>query len=313
MRDAPITETDIRLGLLGAGPWGQRYIATIKALAGTRLTAVASRNPATKSLVPEDCRVVEDWRAVVTADDVDAIIVATPPKLHAEMAEAALEAGRPVMVEKPMTMSLETAQALERKSQQREILVMFGYTQLFNAAFRKLKRTLPEIGLVRHIVSNSGNWGPFRPDVSALWDYGPHDLAMCIDLVEAVPTRVSARREAHEKIDDGMGERYLIDLTFPRNITAQIRVGNLVRPKRRRLEVQGAKGTLMFDDLAEQKLMQRIRHSEKPLAYDAELPLTTQVREFAAAVRFRRPSDPTLQLGREVVEILTRCEQQIRR
>jgi len=172
---------------------------------------------------------------------------------------------------------------------------------------------LPEIGVVRHIVSNSGKWGPFRPDLSALWDFGPHDLAMCIDLVEALPIRVTARREAHDKVENGVGERYLIDLTFPRNITAQIRVGNLVRPKRRRLEVQGERGTLMFDDLAEQKLIQRIRHTEKPLAYEAELPLTTQVREFAAAVRFRRPADASLQLGREVVEILARCEQQIRR
>jgi len=313
MRDAVTTEADIRLGLLGAGPWGQRYIATIKTLAGTRLAAVASRNPATSTLVPPDCRVVEDWRAVVAADDVDAIIVATPPQLHAEMAEAAIEARRPVLVEKPLTLSLETAQTLERKSQQREVLVMVGHTQLFNAAFRKMKRSLPEIGLMRHIVSNSGNWGPFRPDVTALWDYAPHDLAMCIDLVEAVPTRVTARREAHEKIEGGLGERYLIDLTFPRNITAQIRVGNLVRPKRRRLEVQGTRGTLMFDDVADQKLIQRLGHVEKALSYDAELPLTTQVREFAAAVRFRRPADASLQLGREVVEILARCEEQIRR
>ncbi len=308
-----MTEADIRLGLLGAGRWGQRYIETIKTVAGTRLAAVASKNPDTRKIVATDCRVYADWHELVKTADIDAVIIATPPRLHAEMAEAALDAGRPVLIEKPMTLSVETAQALERKSRAQNVLVMVGHTQLFNAAFRKMKRSLPDIGLVRHIVSNSGNWGPFRSDVSPLWDYAPHDLSMCIDLLEALPTRVVARREARETVDHGVGERYLIDLTFPRNITAQIRVGNLVRPKRRRLEVTGERGALMFDDLAEQKLTERLGRAEKPLSYDSERPLTTQVREFVAAVRFRRASDPSLQLGREVVEILARCEDQMKR
>jgi predicted dehydrogenase len=306
-------EAEIRIGLLGAGRWGQRYIETFKLVPGVRLTALASRNPASRSLVPEGCRISENWSDVVRGEDVDAVIVATPPKLHAEMADAALEAKKPVLVEKPFTLSVETAKALEQKSAARNVLLVVGHTQLYNVAFRKLKRSLPEIGMIRRIVCNAGNWGPFRQDVTALWDWGPHDVAMCLDVVEASPTRVSARVEAREQIEGGVGERYLIELGFPRNITAQIRVGNLVRPKRRRFEVQGEKGDLVFDDMAEQKLMRRLGSSERPVAHESELPLTTLVREFASAVRFGRRADSSLGLGREVVEILTRCDAQIRR
>jgi len=310
MRDVPVVARDIRLGLLGAGRWGQRYIETIRGLPGMQLAAVSSRNPDTAKLLPSGCRVDADWRAVAADAEVDAVIVAAPPALHASMALAAIEARKPVLIEKPMTLALVDAQEIEAKARERDAVVMVGHTQLFNAAFRRLKRALPEIAPVRRIVSSSGNWGPFRAELSALWDYAPHDVAMCIDLLEATPVRVSARREVHEKVEGGFGDRYLINLAFPRNMTAEIRTGNLLRPKRRWLEVQGEKGAVYFDDLAENKLTHRIGKKEVALTFDAELPLTTQVREFVSAARFGHADATSVQLGREVVEVLARCEAQ---
>lgn len=310
MREADTPARPIRLGLLGAGRWGQRYIETIKSLSGIQLAAVSSRNPETAKLVPAGCRIHAEWRAVIADADVDAVIVAAPPALHASMAVAAIEAKKPILVEKPLTLSVADAQEIETKSRDHGVLVMVGHTQLFNAAFRRLKRALPEIAPVRRIVSSSGNWGPFRADVSALWDYAPHDVAMCIDLIEATPVRIAAKREVHDKIESGYGDRYLINLAFPRGIAAEVRTGNLFRPKRRRLEVQGEKGTLTFDDVAEEKLVRRSGSKETPLSYDAERPLTTQVREFASAARFGSTDDTSIRLGREVVEVLAKCEAQ---
>lgn len=311
MRDAPAATRDIRLGLLGAGRWGRCYIQTIGGgLPGMKLSAVSSGNPETAKLVPEACRVLPDWRAVVSDPDVDAVIVATPPALHASMTLAAIEAGKPVLVEKPMTLSVEDAQEIERKSRDRGVLVVVGHTQLFNTAFRRMKRALPDIGPVRRIVSSSGKWGPFRPDFSPLWDFAPHDIAMCIDLLQATPTRIAAKREVHEKMEGGFGDRCLLTLTFPRNVSAEIRTGNLLRPKRRWLEVQGEKGTLAFDDLAPDKLIHRTRKKETALPYEAELPLTTEVREFVSAVRFGSTDTTSVQLGREVIEVIAQCEAQ---
>lgn len=310
MREVPTAARDIRLGLLGAGRWGQRYIEAIRGLSGMRVAAVGSRNPETAKLVPSGCRIDADWRAIIADADVDAVIIATPPTLHASMALAAIEAGKPVLIEKPMTLALADAREIEAKARERGAVVMVGHTQLFNAAFRRLKRALAEIAPVRRIVSNSGNWGPFRSDVSALWDYAPHDVAMCIELLEATPTRISAKREVHEKTERGFGDRYLINLTFPRNITAEIRTGNLLRPKRRWLEVQGDKGALYLDDLADDKLTHRTGKKETALTHDAERPLTTQVREFVSAARFGHADTTSVQLGREVVEVLGKCEAQ---
>jgi predicted dehydrogenase len=300
--------SDIGLGLLGAGPWGRRYIETIKALDGVRVAALGTRNTESARLVDGDCRIFADWREVIQAPDVQAIIVATPPQLHADMALAAIEAGRPVLIEKPLTMSLPDARMIAHKSRDQNVLAMVGHTQLFNAAFRKMKRLLPSIGPVRRLIVNSGNWGPFRADVSALWDYAPHDVSMCIDLLEACPAKISARRHAHEEMYGGHGDRYQLTLGFARGITAEIRGGNLLKPKRRRLEVYGESGALVFDDLAPDKLVRRVRDADVAIAHDSELPLTTQVREFASAVRFGHTRDPSLQLACEVVEVLARCE-----
>jgi predicted dehydrogenase len=308
--DGPVAVRDIRLGVLGAGYWGQRYIETIGGLSGVRLAAVSSRNAETAKRVPSGCRIDADWRAVVTDAEVDAVIIATPPALHASMALAVIDAGKPVLIEKPMTLALADSREIEAKARERGAVVMVGHTQLFNAAFRRLKRALPEIAPVRRIVSNSGKWGPFNAEVSALWEFAPHDVAMCIELLEATPTRVSAKREVHEKTEGGFGDRYLINLAFPRNITAEIRTGNLLRPKRRWLEVQGDKGALYFDDLAETKLVHRTGKKEVALAYDAERPLTTQVREFVSAARFGHADTTSVQLGREVVEVLAKCDAQ---
>lgn len=311
MRPPSAADRELRLGLLGAGPWGQRYIETIGNLPSLRLQAVSSRNPETARRVPAGCRIETDWRRVVADAEVDAVIVATPPALHTSMVLAAVDAGKPVLVEKPMTLNVDDAREIEQKSRERGVLVMVDHTQLFNTAFRRMKRALPDVAPVRRIVSNSGKWGPFRTEPGVLWDFAPHDVAMCIDLLEAVPTKIKAKREVHDKIEGGFGDRYLITLTFPRSITAEVRTGNLLRPKRRWLEVQGEKGTLVFDDLADHQLVRRTGDTDAPIAYERELPLTTAVREFASAARFGSRDRVSVQLGREVVEVLAACATQV--
>ncbi len=92
----------VRLGLVGAGAWGRNYIRTIAGLTGVVLARAASRNPDTQSLVPPDCVVTPDWRELVGATDLDGLILAVPPKVQAAIAEAAVRARLPLLLEKPI-------------------------------------------------------------------------------------------------------------------------------------------------------------------------------------------------------------------
>src|SRR3990172_2252392 len=102
----------MRIGLIGAGRWGRRYIETLAYIPSVRLAHLASTNPESRKLAPEECLVTPRWREVAENRDLDGVILATPPAMHLEMALTAIRAGIAVLVEKPMTLSLIDARTL---------------------------------------------------------------------------------------------------------------------------------------------------------------------------------------------------------
>jgi predicted dehydrogenase len=296
-----------RLCLLGAGRWGRRYIDTIRDMEGVALAVLASRNPDSAALAPPGCRIVADWQAAVSDAEIDAVIVATPPHLHKDMALAAIAAARPVLIEKPLTLSLLDALAIETQARDKGVLAMVGHTHLFNPAFRELKRQLPAIGALCMVTAQAGNRGPYRPDVTPLWDWAPHDLSMCLDLFASTPTGVAAERLALEQIDGGWAGDYRLGLEFPGGGRADIHVSNMMPVKRRSIEVAGTDGALVLDDIASTLVLRR-SGMETPLSWPAHKPLTQQVRDFSDAVKRGISSDPSLALGREVVRIIALCD-----
>jgi predicted dehydrogenase len=296
--------TKIRLGLLGAGRWGRNYIKTVTLSADAELTRVASSNPGTRTLVPASCAVGADWREVVAARDVDAVIVAAPASLHAEMASAALAAGKPVLLEKPAALSSVDARRLLDEAGRRGLHVLVEHTVLFHPAYAELKRRARDRGPVRAISSSGANRGPLRPDASALWDYGPHDVALCLDLLGAAPESADARLELELALPEGTARNYRLDLRFGGGICADVFIGSAAETKSRRFEVRCDGTTFVFDDLAADKLTQ----GGRPVPVSAELPLTRAVAAFVAAVRAGSSDLSSLELGARVVETLERCE-----
>ena len=135
----------VRLGLVGAGRWGRSFLLTVPTVAGARLSRIASGNPETRGLVPRGCVVVPDWREVACARDLDGVIIATPPRLHAEMARAALAAGLAVLVEKPLTMDSGEARGLLGLASELGGLVLVDHTHLFHPGYGVLKERAREL------------------------------------------------------------------------------------------------------------------------------------------------------------------------
>ena len=284
----------LRLGLIGAGRWGRNYVRTIAGRTEVALTRIASRNPETAGLAPRGCAVTAEWRDVVHAPDVDGVIVAAPPAAHAEIALEAIRAGRPVLVEKPLALSEAAAREIVAAAAARSVLVMVEHTYLFHAAYRELRRIARQDGPVRAIRSAAGG-DRQRTDVPVLWDWAPHDVAMCLDLLGEEPGEVRAAREH---------ERLLLGMRFPGGASAEIRIGT-VGARQRRFEVALDRATLVFDDLAPQKL---VRSGAGAVPVPGELPLTTAVLEFAAAIAAGSASLESARLGAAVVRVIARCE-----
>lgn len=283
----------LRLGLVGAGRWGRNYIRTIDGLTGLALSRVASRNPDTKGLVPAGCAVAADWRQVVRAAEVDAIIVATPPASHAEIVLASIEAGKPVLVEKPLTLDAGSAERIVSAAQRKSILVMVDHVHLFHPAYRALKHRAMALGPVRAVISRAANRGPYRPDVSVLWDWGPHDVAMCLDLLGAEPEAASAETLERRATGDAVAERLRIKLRFPGDVPAEIELSTLDE-RERSFEVRFGSQVLRYED--------------PPVQSAAERPLARAVAEFTQAVIGGTTALDSVRLGAAVVRTLERCE-----
>jgi predicted dehydrogenase len=302
----------VRLALVGAGRWGRNYIRTIASLDGVELVAVASRNAETAGLAPPGCRIVEDWRDLTDAADVEGVIVASPPGTHAEILIAALDREKAVLVEKPVVMSRRDAERIRTALDARPAIILVDHTHLFHPAFRALRREAGSLGPVRAIKSSAGNHGPYRRDASVLWDWAPHDLAMCLALVSG-SARVEGARRAEVRLVDGVAaERLVLDLTFgstPANVTV-----STLDARHRSFAAQFDSCTLVFRDFVDDKLMRFAPGADiatgagTAIAVGSELPLSRAVVEFAERIRAKNTDRGSIDLGLTVVDLIADAE-----
>jgi predicted dehydrogenase len=285
----------IRLGLIGAGRWGKNFIRTIHGLDGVVLSVLCSRNPDSRGLVGPDCRILTDWRELPGGDLCDGVIIASPPDSHAEILGAMIRARMPSLVEKPLTLDLQQALDLQQLLRQTPTPILVDHIYLFHPAFVELKRLSSRFGPIRSIQSEGGNHGPFRPNYTALWDYGPHDVSMCLDLMKEPPQVVHCRASETKQ-----GGNYELDLVFPRDVRASIKVGNRAGAKVRMLTVRHDGHILVFDDVAPQKL----RLDGVPVIVGEKLPLAAAVEAFANGIRHGHHESFGLELAVEVTRIL---------
>ena len=290
--------------MIGAGRWGKNFIRTIRDLDGVILSALCSRNSESAGLVDSGCQIVTDWHDLLESNLCDGMIIATPPDTHFEILGAMIRARMPALVEKPLTLDLSQALELQRLSQQNRTPILVDHIHLFHPAYVELKRLSATFAPIRSIQSQAGNRGPFRANYSALWDYGPHDLAMCLDLLGQAPQAVACRAR-----EENPGGEYHLDLQFAGNVSVTILVSNVMDQKLRRLIVHGDEHMLTFDDVAAEKLLV----DTKPVKIDETPPLLQALKTFVKGIHGETTSVFGLDLAVEVIRTLDRAQRALAR
>ncbi|MBA2522104.1 MAG: Gfo/Idh/MocA family oxidoreductase, partial [Solirubrobacterales bacterium] len=187
--------------------------------------------------------------AEVLADlDLDAVILATPVFTHHSLASAALRAGKHVFVEKPLAASSGEANDLFALAAECECTLMCGHTFLYSPPVQKIKQILDdgELGDLHFISSSRTNLGPYRSDVSVLFDLGPHDFSMLLYWLGQMPDRVSAI--GRDVISPGIPDVAFVDLTFPDAMLAHVEMSWLAPSKLRRTVIVGSEKMLVYED-----------------------------------------------------------------
>jgi predicted dehydrogenase len=191
---------------------------------------------------------------------------------------------------------------------------MVEHTHLFHPAFRALKQQAAIFGQPIAIRSSAGNTGPYRRDVTVLWDWAAHDVAMALDLLPGRVEVIAARSLERSEIEGGTAERVHIRLNLTHDIPCDITVSTL-DAKHRWFAADFNDRTLIYSDKGRQPL-RLFAHSGAQIDQESisisaaeELPLTVAVREFADAVRHKRPTPGSFSLGCQIVDVLARCEE----
>lgn len=243
----------VRVALAGYGYWGANLARNIAAAPSMTLVGIADSDEAQRRRAADAHPGVAVWRdfdELLAAEEVEAVVIATPATLHAEMALAALSSGRHVLVEKPLALSLADAEKVVAAGAAAGRVVMVGHTFLYSPAVRRLREFVceGELGRIQYLYSQRLSLGRIRRDCNALWNFAPHDVSIILYLLGERPVEVSARAMAF--IQPDIADVVFATLSFPSGIGANLHVSWIDPRKTRLMTIVGDAKMVVYNDVS---------------------------------------------------------------
>lgn len=308
----------IRIGVFGAGHFGRFHTLKLKGASRATLAGLHDADPARAAQVAAETGCPE-LSAEALLDASDAVVIATPTLFHARLAEAALQAGKHVFVEKPITATLAEADALIALAAERGLVLMVGQIERHSAAIRTLRESLDG----RRLVSlEATRVAPFRPrslDVSVVLDLMIHDLDLILSLV---PSPLAEVRAVGGSVMTQLPDWVVAQLRFEDGTQAQVTASRVAVGLERKLRLLGPEGEMRVDFLA-RSLEFLTRGGEAPVEnmdgwgltrrswvdYDS---LEAEQSAFIAAIRDGVPHEANGAQGRAALDAALRVEAALR-
>lgn len=272
----------INLTVIGCGYWGPNLIRNFMDIPEVnlqmvvdvreeRLEYIQRRYPALK--------VAKDLKAMHALAP-DAVVIATPPPTHYQIAKECLMHGYHVLVEKPMTLHIEEAEELIDIAAQNNLILMVGHTFEFNSAVRALRELVceGELGQIYYVDTARLNLGLFQNNLNVLWDLAPHDISILLYILDELPVRVNA--QGVHCVFPGIYDVVYLNLEFQSNILAHIHVSWLDPCKVRRVTIVGSQKMVVYNDV---ESLEKIKLYDKGVVTPV---YTDTFREFNCSYRY---------------------------
>jgi predicted dehydrogenase len=316
----------IKLAVVGYGYWGPNIVRNVMERSELELWGLCETNPervARFSARYPGIRTSADLDEVLGDPTVDAVSIATPPATHYPLAKRALEAGKHVMVEKPLATCSTQAQELVALAASKGLVLMPGHTFLYSPAVNKVRELIDsgELGEVYFVTSSRMNLGIYQAD-GVVNDLAPHDLSILLYWIGRPVSMVSATGST--VFQNGVPETAFLTLSFEGGPTANVQLSWLAPHKVRQMIVVGSRRMVIYDDAAtdgavrvydrgldftepkdfgEYQLTYRSGDMVAPRLEPAE-PLGHELADFAQAIRTGDRPRSDAALGVDVVRIL---------
>lgn len=285
----------MKVGVIGAGRWGANIVRTLHELGV--LESICDANEAAIAVLGSQYPDVALELEVhsLLARDIDAVAIAAPAVLHAELALEALEAGKHVFVEKPLAISADDAALVVRAARARGLTLFVGHVLLYHPAVQRAVELIDEgaIGDVRHMRSRRLSWGTLRSSENVWWSFAPHDVSLALAIFGEMP--VNVRGTELPFVQPNIADFCYADLTFTGRRSAHIEVSWLDPNKSSQLDIFGSRGVLTLKDSREGATLtltpcgEKIDAAGKPVLWREDArsvdftvaaPLTAELRAF---------------------------------
>lgn len=282
VRGDPAPALAVSVGVIGYGYWGPNLLRNFAEVPGSQVVAVSDLNPvrlAQATARYPAIRAIRDCHALISDPAVDAVVIVTPVSTHYDLAMEALQAGKHVLVTKPMALSAADAARLAREAAKRKRVLMVDHTFIYTGAVRRIKELIDagSLGRLYYYDSVRVNLGLFQHDVSVLWDLAVHDVSIMDYVLGRQPRAVAATGAAH--IPGQPVNMAYLTYFFDDTLLAHHHVNWLAPVKIRRTLICGDRQMIVYDDL---------EPSEKVKVYDKGITLKSgQERVYESLIGYR--------------------------
>jgi predicted dehydrogenase len=241
----------LNVALVGYGYWGPKLVRNIRDCTYFHLKYLIDQDEKLLrdfNLSNPDITILTNIQAALEDKSIDAIIIATPPKMHYELSKQSLLAGKHILVEKPFTTSFEEASEIVALAERVSKKVMVDYTFLYNGTIQSIKEQIDKktFGQILYVDSVRINLGIFQNDVNVVWDLACHDLSIFNYLLEELPHSVQAM--GIDALGNGIENIAYIHLKYS-ELFAHINCSWSSPVKIRRMLLGGSKSAILYNDI----------------------------------------------------------------
>jgi UDP-2-acetamido-3-amino-2,3-dideoxy-glucuronate N-acetyltransferase len=315
----------VSVAVVGVGYWGKNLVRNFHDLGA--LSSLCDAQEAVETNYKKQysgLKFYREYSALLADPSITAIALATPAVSHYEMAKAALEAGKDVLVEKPLAVDVKHGEDLVRIAEARGRILMVGHILRYHPAILKLQELIQsgKLGKINYLYSNRLNIGKIRTEENILWSFAPHDISVMLSLLNEMPTRVSCQGGAW--LNQDVADVTLSHFNFSSGVQAHIFVSWLHPVKEQKLVVVGSEKMAVFDDTAEHKLVlyphkvewrnripTAVKADAEVVALDDREPLKAECQHFIDCVETRTSPVSNGAEGLRVLRVLDACQRSI--
>jgi predicted dehydrogenase len=311
------------VAVIGCGYWGKNLVRNFVQLGRLSLVCDVTEGSRQTALeIAPDVPVVDD-AAQVCQTPVAGVVIATPAETHYELARQALKAGKDVLCEKPLALTYEQGAELVCLAERQGRILMVGHVLEYHPGIARLLELVRvgELGKVRYIYSNRLSLGKVRREENILWSFAPHDIAIILRLMGALPFQVVACGGSY--VQPNIADVTVTHLLFDNGVRAHIYVSWLHPFKEQRLVVIGSRKMASFDDVAKRLVLydQRVDLQEgepipvkgdgEEVPFSSDEPLRLECQAFLTAMETRQPPLTDGPSGLRVLKVLQAAQRSL--